>query len=517
MSKFHNPILPGFYPDPSICRKGDDFYLVNSTFAYFPGVPIFHSKDLVHWEQIGNILDRKDQVELNGLPYSQGIFAPTIRYNNGTFYMITTNVSGCGNFYVTAKSPEGPWSDPIVVKAPGIDPTIFFDGDKAYYVGTREKDKSISRYYGDNQIWLQELDIETGELLGEPHVIWEGAVKDAVWQEGPHIYKKDGYYYVMIAEGGTCLHHAIMIARSKNLLGPYENNKANPILTHRHLGSHYPIMYVGHGDLIEAPDGSWWMILLASRPYGGLYSNMGRETFLVPVTWEDGWPIVNEGIGLVEPEMEAPKLPVTRYLPENACDHFEKDTLDYKYMFLRNPADDMYSLTRRKSYLSLKVRPETLFENENPSFVVRRQQHFNYKASTSLEFMPKQASETAGLVLIQNGDFNIRFERRLIDGKQSLVVTRREKGVDEVVATCEYNKEKVYLSVFAIGQKLCFTYGEDERCDQILAKDVDATILSSEVAGGFVGTCIGMYASSNHEASDQYADFDWFEYREISE
>lgn len=512
MTTYQNPILPGFYPDPSICRKDDDFYLVNSTFAYFPGVPIFHSKDLVHWKQIGNIIDRKSQMSFIGQDYSQGIYAPTIRYHNGIFYMITTNVGGCGNFYMTATSPEGPWSDPIVVKGAGIDPTLFFDKDKAYYLGTREKEPAISRYSGDNEIWLQELDIQTGELLGEPYVIWEGAVKDAVWQEGPHIYKKDDYYYLLIAEGGTGLQHAIMIARSKNLFGPYENNPSNPILTHRHLGRYTSIMYVGHGDMVQAPDDSWWMVILASRPYGGQYSNMGRETFLVPVTWEDGWPMINKGKGCVEPEMEAPKLSADKYLPENVCDHFEKETLDFKWMCLRAPSEDMYSLARRKGYLSLKLRPETIFEKNNPSFIVRRQQHINYKVSTVLEFTPEHQGETAGIVLIQNENFNIRFERKIIEGKQGIVVTRREAGIDEVVGKCLYDKQKIYLSIIAIGEKLDFYYGEDEDCNKLLVEEVDATILASEVAGGFVGTCIGMYASSNHIQSQQYADFGWFEY-----
>ena len=195
MRTFHNPILPGFYPDPSICRVGDDYYLVNSSFSYYPGVPIFHSKDLVHWEQIGHVLERESQLPLGGSPQSGGIYAPTIRYHEGTFYMVTTNVSGIGNFYVTATNPAGPWSEPIILEeAGGIDPSLFFDDDgKAYYIGTVGKDEKVSKYWGDNVIYLRKLDLEQGKLVGETHVLWEGAFKESVWAEGPHLYKKDGY------------------------------------------------------------------------------------------------------------------------------------------------------------------------------------------------------------------------------------------------------------------------------------------------------------------------------------
>ena len=267
MKMYNNPIIPGFYPDPSVCRVGEDYYLVNSSFHYFPGVPIFHSRDLVHWQQIGNVLDRTSQVDLKGIRCSGGIYAPTIRYHKGLFYMITTNVDGCDNFFVTASSPEGPWSDPIIIGGEGIDPSLFFDEDKVYYVGQRQKKNA--RFFGDCEIWIQELDVTTGKLLGEAAAIWDGAMKDGVWQEGPHLYKKDDYYYIMIAEGGTSISHSVMIARSKSLLGPYEANPNNPILTHRHLGKNHPITCVGHGDLIEAHDGSWWMVHLGCRPTEG--------------------------------------------------------------------------------------------------------------------------------------------------------------------------------------------------------------------------------------------------------
>ena len=215
---FTNPILPGFYPDPSICRVDDDYYLVTSTFAYFPGVPIFHSRDLIHWEQIGNILDRDSQLPLAGADVSQGIFAPTLRYHDGTFYMITTNVSSAlGNFFVTATDPAGPWSDPYPLGSEGIDPSLFFDDDgTCWYCGTKPR-REGARYFGDNEIYIQKLDLETKQLTGESYPAWHGALRQVEWPEGPHIYKKDGWYYLLITEAGTAHHHAVSVARSKSL------------------------------------------------------------------------------------------------------------------------------------------------------------------------------------------------------------------------------------------------------------------------------------------------------------
>ena len=249
-----NPIMPGFYPDPSICAVGEDYYLINSTFAYFPGLSLMHSKDLVHWEQIGNVMDRKSQLPLKEAGHSAGLFAPTIRYHEGVFYVICTNVSYGGNYIVTASNPEGPWSEPYYIEgADGIDPSLFFDEDgKCYYIGTHPNPEGC-KYDGDWYIWIQELDVKTMKLVGEHKNVWNGAMKNIVWPEGPHLYKKGEYYYIMHAEGGTGPDHAVTVCRSKNIWGPYENNFCNPILTHRHLGRDYPVKYVGHADLIETP------------------------------------------------------------------------------------------------------------------------------------------------------------------------------------------------------------------------------------------------------------------------
>lgn len=551
---FNNPILPGFYPDPSICRVGEDYYLVNSSFTYYPGIPIFHSRDLVHWKQLGHVLNRPSQLDLKGLDHSLGIFAPTIRYHNGTFYVITTNVGSIGNFIVTAKDPAGPWSEPYILKdAPGIDPSLFFDDDgRAYYTGTAAVPEG-EEYFGDNEIWLRELDLETMQLKGPRFGLWRGALKRADWPEGPHLYKINDYYYLMIAEGGTDYHHSVTIARSRSLTGPYEGNPANPILTHRHLGRSYPIVNAGHADLVETQNGEWWMVALASRPYGGYYRNLGRETFLTPVVWEDGWPVVSPGTGRIEQSYLLPDLPEVTVksaligvsvksallevagisdLPTESAgsgitaqadddyaaqskevfDHFDKPVLGWVWNLLRTPEGNIFSLKEKESRLRLKLRPETITEKVNPSFVGRRQQHFCFTASTALEFRPQNESEAAGLVLLQNNDYQFRLEYGMSDGKGTIHLIKREAGHEELLARREYEANPLYLRVTADGQEYSFYYGDTAAAENLLAGNINGRILSTDVAGGFVGAYIGMYASSRSSESSNFADFDWFRY-----
>lgn len=505
--------MPGFYPDPSICRVGDDFYLVTSSFAYFPGVPVFHSRDLVHWEQIGHALDRPSQLDLDGVGQSEGIFAPTIRYHEGTFYLITTNVTKGGNFIVTASDPAGPWSEPYWLPgAQGIDPSLFFDTDgRAYYVGTRAVSEG-PKYFGDNEIWLQELDLKRMDLTGPVTPLWRGALRDAVWSEGPHLYKKDGWYYLMIAEGGTGYYHSVTIARSRAITGPYEGNPANPILTHRHLGRSYPITNTGHADLVETGNGEWWMVVLASRPYGGYYRNLGRETFLVPVIWEDGWPIVSPGRGRIEPSYQIPDLPEFSVAIPPARDDFDTPRLSPVWNCLRTPRQEFWSLEARPGYLRLRLKPERLTEPVNPAFWGRRQQHINFAAGTVLEFHPQNPAETAGMALIQSDRFHYRFECALKDQTGILRLIRCFGGKEEEMAAQPFAAERVYLKVIGRGQDYSFYYGSTERAEMVLAEHMDGRILSTDVAGGFVGSYIGIFASSNGESSLNHADFDWFEY-----
>ena len=336
--KLINPVIPGFHPDPSIVRVGDDFYIVNSSFQYFPGVPIYHSKDLINWELIGNVLDREIQLPLKGANSGTGIYAPTIRYNDGTFYMITTNVgngpNGFANFIVTAKDPKGPWSDPIWLEQQGIDPSLYFEDGKAFMVSNP-----------DLTITLCEIDPVNGKQLTPSKAIWRGT--GGRYPEGPHIYKKDGYYYLLLAEGGTEHGHHVNILRSKSLFGPYEPNPANPILSHFNMKmQNSNIQGLGHADLVQAPDGSWWMICLGYRTSGYLQHVMGRETMLAPVKWEKGgWPVVN-GDGTLQTDMKCQTLPLVPMAPDPVKEEFD-DVKRYA------PADSYHSLGLPMGWMSL--------------------------------------------------------------------------------------------------------------------------------------------------------------------
>lgn len=517
MRTFRNPVIPGFYPDPSICRVGEDYYLVNSSFEYFPGLPVHHSRDLVNWRQIGHVLDRPSQLDLDGVHPSQGLYAPTIRHHAGTFYVINTLIDAnrARNFIVTAADPAGPWSEPYWLDdAPGIDPSLLFDDDgRVWYVGTRGMPGG-GEFEGHSQIWLQELDLGGMRLVGEKIGLWEGAMKGAPWAEGPHIYKIGEWYYLLIAEGGTGHEHAVTIARSRRVTGPYEANPCNPILTHRHLGLCHPIVGTGHGDLVETQKGEWWMVLLAMRPYGGYYYNLGRETFLAPVRWERGWPVVSPGAGKVEFESAAPDLPAHPWPAPPACDHFESGALAPQWNFIRTPREEFWSLSERPGFVRLRLLPQTLAEIANPSFIGRRQQHIGFTARTAMDFSPDGANECAGLALLQNHDHNFLFVAAGDGGGGRTVrVVRREKGVNSLLGEAPIaGAGRIYLKVEAKGQNYSFFAAAEPEAWLPVALDADGRILSTPVAGGFTGAYIGMYASGNGDVSANAADFDWFEY-----
>lgn len=515
LCKYSNPILPGFYPDPSMCRVGDDYYLATSTFAYFPGVPIFHSKDLVHWEQIANVLTRPNQLPLNGANVSQGIFAPTLRYHDGTFYMITTNVSDAlGNFVVTATDPRGPWSDPYPLSSAGIDPSLFFDDDgKCYYCGTQPR-REGAKYFGDNEIYIQELDLNTMKLVGESYPAWHGALRGVEWPEGPHLYKKDGWYYLLISEAGTAHDHAVSIARSKSLFEPFEGHRGNPIFTHRHLGHNYPIVNVGHPDIVETQNGEWWMVLLASRPYGGYYRNLGRETFLVPFTWEDGWPVINPGKGIVEDTGIAPNLPL--FLPSrpNTKIDFDKKTIPLHLMYLRNPIEENYSFDKKESCYSLKCASDVLSSKGNPSFLSIRQTDLSFAFQACLSFDPICECEQAGIAIFQSDEFNYQCLIGKENGKTTIsILETRANETKELHKEClDSYYSDLTLKIIAERQNMQFSYAIDDNNFHVIGPVLDGRMLSTDVAGGFVGTTMGIYATANGSASETYAHFDYMEY-----
>ncbi len=510
MTIAHNPILKGFYPDPSVCRVGDDFYVVCSSFVYAPGVPIFHSKDLAHWEQIGHVLDRESQLPLSG-EISRGIFAPTIREHKGTFYMITTNVSHGGNFVVTAKDPAGPWSEPYYLgdAAPGIDPSLFFDDDdKCYYVGTRPNPEGV-RYNGDWEIWVQELDLETMQLVGESMAIWKGAVKDVIWPEGPHLYKKDGYYYLLHAEGGTGPEHAISVARSKELFKWFEGCPRNPIFSHRNLGKDYPIIYAGHGDLVDDKDGNWYIVMLASRPCEK-HCSIGRETFLAKVVWEDGWPVINPGVGKLEDEVELP-FEEHPFAAENDWSdqlHFWNTTLDDRFVGIQKRNEEIYSLTERPGFMRLYTRPERAEEMCYPSFLGLRQKDYSFNVNAGVDFQPENENECGGLVLFQNHANHLALEIVLKDGKRVLQVRKTVKEKEEVTASREVEGEVITMELQVKNQKASAWLISENK--HILIEDnIDLLPYTTEEAGGFVGCTVGMYTSSNGKESKNHCDFSW--------
>jgi len=504
-----NPILPGFHPDPSVCRVGDDFYLVNSTFAYFPGIPVYHSRDLAVWTQIGNVLDRPGQLPLDGAEVSRGIFAATIRYHDGVFYVITTNVDHGGNFLVTATDPTGPWSDPIwLPQAEGIDPSLFFDEGRVWYCGTRPHPGGPS-YFGDWEVWVQELDPRTWTFVGEPTGVWWGALRHAVWPEGPHLYKKDDWYYLVAAEGGTERNHAVSVARSRSVTGPFEGKAGNPIVTHRDMGHSATIVNVGHADLFDGPDGRWWMVLLASRPYGGPFCNLGRETFLVPVGWEDGWPVVNPGVGRVESRLDVPGKETTSP-PRSTSEPFAGPRLGPEWLTVRTPSKPVGDLTSRPGWLRLSATVPRPGDRTVLSLVGRRQQHQSFRWSVVLEFSPDTPEGAAGLILFQNDDAHLRFERLTRQGVTGVAVTAREAGTERPLGWAKVPEGRVTLEVTARYQDLQFTVTQGQ--NRVAVAQADGRLLSSERAGGFVGTILGVFATGGGAESRAAADFTGWSY-----
>jgi len=503
MKTFKNPILSGFHPDPSICRVGDDFYLVNSTFEYFPGLPIYHSRDLVHWEQIGNALDRPSQLPLQGATDTGGLYAPTIRHHQGTFYLTCTNVSGRGNFIVKAKDPAGPWSEPIWMDITDIDGSMFFDDDgKAYFTNQGGGEKA-----GIKQC---EFDPETCQSKTPSRAIYNNL--NEVWNEGPHLYKIKGLYYLMLAEGGTGDRHQEVIGRSKSPWGPFEPCPYNPILTERDRPQS-PIQCTGHADLIEAPDGSWWVVFLGTRPQKG-FSVLGRETFLAPVSWtKDGWPVVN-GDHHVALEMTAPQLPTFKAQKPSPRYEFDGEKLGFEWLYVRNPDQGNFSLSARKGFLRIKAASETIFrKSEVPAFVGVRQPSFRLSARTYLEFSPTQEGEEAGICVRANDDNHYEVAVVRTKDGQEVVVRNTVKSSGYLLARQALKSGKVHLEISASEDRYQFAWSLDGKTWKTLGAS-PAIDLSREKAGGFTGTVLGLYATSNGKPSQAHADFGWFEVAE---
>lgn len=491
-TNYNNPIIPGFHPDPSVCKANGKYYLVCSSFQYFPAVPIFESSDMLKWEQIGYVIDRNEQLDLKRATSWTGIYAPTIRFHDGIFYMITTNVGGKGNFMVTAKDPRGPWSMPIYLKQGGIDPSLYFDGDRCYMVSNP-----------DNAITLCEIDKTTGKQLTDSKVIWRGT--GGRYPEGPHIYKKDNYYYLLISEGGTEIAHKLTMARSKNIFGPYESNPHNPIFTHCSVNAQSSnIQGTGHGDLIEDYDGNWWMSMLAFRQYEGSYHHIGRETFLAPVVWEkDKWPVVNGNNPLV---VKTDIANTGCKISNSAAKGF--GLLSHEWIHIQNPITERYRISDNK--LTLIASASSLTENDHPTFMGRRQQSASCSVISCVDASGLNKGDEAGITAYQihNGHCEI-FIKRALDGQLSVYsrVTLMSVVKESVPMTISDNK--VTLTIQCSPKKYSLGYMTDNQHQPCIINTVDTQLLSTEVVGGFTGCILGMYATGSGSAS-----FDYFDYQQ---
>ncbi len=525
MNKIINPILSGFYPDPSICKANNKYYLVNSSFAYFPGIPIFESEDLCNWNQIGNIIADENQMTFCNDRISRGLFAPTIRFFNNKFYCICTNVDNGGNFFVTAEKPEGQWSKPVWIKnAQGIDPSLFFDDDgTAWYIGTRPNPEGV-KWNGNWEIWIQKINIENGELVGSPKGIWNGALKKCIWPEGPHIYKINGKYYLLHAEGGTGPDHAVCVAKCDTIDGEWVGKPSNPILTHRHLGNSAGIIYVGHGDLVQnEKDNTWWMVCLASRPYGeknNRFCNMGRETFMVPVKWENEWPVVSWETGLIEQSYNLDGSVNREEIKKESLfeskDDFDEEEIKDYWVSIGTIDKKIINTNERKGYLRLHA-AEEISKFGKRAILLRRQTSFSYTAETEIECKFNKENDRAGLVCFQNETYNYKLQVKLENKNIIIQLIKNENescSIIEQKKISEQNNVNIQLKVMAEKQKLSFYYAINGEY-QLLCKNVDASILSVEKAGGFVGSLVGVYCES--DVKDFYVDVDWFKYEDNTE
>jgi alpha-N-arabinofuranosidase len=507
MAIYRNPILPGFHADPSICRVGRDFYLATSSFEYFPGVPLFHSLDLVHWRPIGHALTRRSQLELDAIPSSGGIYAPTLRHAGGRFYLVTTHVGGGGNFYVTAKDARGPWSEPVWLDEGGIDPSLYFEDGAAWYSRNgRGSDR-------DHPVIHQApFDTTKGAIVGAVRPVWPGT--GGIWPEGPHLYKIGSTYYLLTAEGGTGYGHSIVVGRSASPSGPFEPCPDNPILTHRDSPRH-PIQATGHADFVELDDGTTWAVLLAIRPTRGRHHHLGRETFLAPVTFtKDGWPRIGVA-GRVELRMRGPSLPPHPFPAPPARDDFDARELSPAWSFLRNPEPGSASLEERRGFLRLIGTAATLDDVGAPAFVGRRQEHFRVRCRAALEFEPREANEEAGIAVRANEGFHYGLAVGLGPQGRTATLRARTASRTRMVGRALLPPGPIVLELSATEERYSFAVRAGTwtcRLGELPTRALSAEAVAQTGQNYFTGAFIGLFASGNGARSTTRADFDWFDY-----
>ncbi len=514
--EFYSPILQGCYPDPSICQKGNDYYLVHSSFAIFPGVPIFHSNDLVNWKQIGHVLDRTSQLQVEDCGISAGVYAPAIRYNpyNDTFYMITTQFSGgFGNMVVKTKDPMKGWSDPYKLNFDGIDPSMFFDEDgKAYVVHNDAPAPGEELYNGHRVIKVWEYDVENDQVIaGTDKVIVNGGVdlsKQPIWIEAPHIYKKDGRYYLMCAEGGTGGNHSEVIFVGDSPKGPFTPAPSNPILSQRHLPHNrpYKVDWAGHADLVKGPDGKYYGVFLGVRPNEQNQVNTGRETFILPVDWSGEFPVFENGLIPMEAKLKLPKGVENKtgkegYLPNGNftyTDPLNGEQLDYRWVALRGPREAF--ITNDKNGVYLTPFATNIKQVAPTATLFHRQQHNHFKASVQLSYLPKSDKDLAGLTCYQSERFHYVFGITKKGSQYYIVLERTEKGASTLLASQEIDLTlPITLQVAAQGNDYAFSYSTDGKPFVNVGGTVSGDVLSTNVAGGFTGSMIGLYATTNND------------------
>lgn len=507
--KYRNPILPGFHPDPSIVRVGDDFYLVTSTFGWFPGLPIYHSRDLVNWKLIGHAIDRPGMVDLAGQGIAtDAIYAPAITHHGGRFWIFNTCVRCGGNFYLTATDPAGPWSDPVWLDFEGIDPSLFVDDDGRGWVVNNGAPIGEPRYEGHRAIWIQQFDLAAGKLTGPRTLLVDGGVHPEdkpIWAEGPHIYKVDGWYYLMPAEGGTAERHSQTIYRSRQPEGPYEAGPFNPILTQRDLPPDRPdrVEATGHADLVQLDDGTWWGVFLATRPFADQLTLLGRETWLLPVRWSDGWPrFLDEGEAV---PMESAKPNLPPFEGDNWMqwrDRFDAPALSAEWVAMRNPAaTQWYALDRDRGGLQVVASTDAASSRGQPSFLGRRMRHPAAEWTATMAFQPAQSGDFAGLLafIAENNFLAVGIELGG-DGTRQVVVRRRASADEEdngetLAAAALGEREEIELRLRIDGGEADVAWRPaGQRSWRELTDDVDVRHMASVRAGLFTGVVVGPYA-----------------------
>lgn len=513
--EFYSPLLQGCYPDPSITRKGNDYYLVNSSFAMFPGVPIFHSVDLVNWKQLGHVLDRPSQLKVESSGISAGIYAPDIKYNpgNDTFYMITTQFAGnMGNMVVKTQDPAKGWSDPIKLQFEGIDPSLFFDNGKAYVVHNDAPPAGTVLYEGHRVIKIWEYDLQHDKVVpGTDKIIVNGGTdiaKKPIWIEGPHIYKKNGKYYLMCAEGGTGDWHSEVIFVSDNVTGPYVPAVNNPILTQRYFakGRKDKVDWAGHADLVETPDGKYYGVFLAVRPNEQQRVNTGRETFILPVDWSGEWPVFENGLVPLKPKLKMPqgitnKTGKDGFMPNGNftfSDDFSAAKPDFRWIGVRGPRENFMIPAKG----GVKIRPfDTNIKAAFPvAALFYRQQHNTFTAEVNLAYEAKTNKDLAGMVCYQNERYNYVFGVTKKGKESYIVLSRTENGASKLIASEKVAAGKpVKLQVAAIGDAYTFSYAAEGTMFRNLGGTVSGDILSTDVARGFTGALIGLYATQSND------------------